>query len=129
MCIDKRRLAVGLLGARHLDPDQKGGGRFMFYGVEQSTDLRNPQTVVKKFRSKSQALRWRGEPGKSGRSTFADPEGARNWHHTFRRVYELVGKVDRKHPVFKDRGTSTYPRCDADNLASYLYLFGEEVNP
>lgn len=99
----------------------------MYYGIEQSTDLRRPNTVVKKFVSRSAALRWRDEPGMSGRSTYGDPEGARNWHHTYRRVYELQGRLDRKHEVFRDRGTSTYPRSDADNLASYLYRFGQEV--
>lgn len=99
----------------------------MYYGVEQSTDLRRPNTVVKKFVSRFAALRWRDESSKSGRTTFADPEGARNWHHTFRRVVEFVGRLDRKHEAFMDRGTSTYPRRDADNLASYLYQFALEV--
>lgn len=99
----------------------------MYYGIEQSTDLRNPQTVVKKFTSRKAAIAWKDAPGKSGRSTFADPEGARNWHHTFRQVYEIHGRIDRKHPAFKDRGTSTYPRCDADNLASYIAAHGEAV--
>lgn len=99
----------------------------MYYGIEQSTDLRRPNTVVKKFTSRKAAIAWKDAPGKNGRSTFADPEGARNWHHTFRQVYEIHGRIDRKHPVFKDRGTSTYPRCEADNLASYIAAHGEAV--
>jgi len=99
----------------------------MYYGIEQSTDLRCPNTVVKKFVSRFAALRWRDEPGKSGRLTYADPDGARNWHHTFRQVYEIHGRIDKKHPAFKNRGTSTYPRCDADNLASYIMAHGQEV--
>lgn len=99
----------------------------MYYGIEQSTDLRCPNTVVKKFTSRKAAIAWKDAPGKSGRTTYGDPEGARNWHHTFRHVYELRGRVDRKSSVFKDRGTSTYPRNDADNMATYLYIAGNEV--
>ncbi len=40
---------------------------------------------------------------------------------------ELRGRVDKKHPIFRDRGTPTYPRGDADNLANYLFTYGKEI--
>jgi len=97
----------------------------MYYGVEQSTDLRNPQTVIVKFKSRKMAFLWKNEANKSGRSTYGDPESARNWHHTFRSVFLLYGKINKKDSLFDDMGTSTYPRTFEDNLATYLYKYGE----
>lgn len=100
----------------------------MYYGVEQSTDLRHPDTVVKKFKTKAEALRWKKEPGKNGRTSYSNPEEARNWHHTFRKVYKFSGWIDWKHPTFRDKGTATYPRSDLDRMATYLWIAGEEIH-
>ncbi len=97
----------------------------MFYGIEQSTDLRDPRTVVKKFASESALRRWIGNGG--GELTYADPELARNWNRTFRDGYELNGRVDRKNMIFSAIGTRDYPRCAADNLAAYIHNFGTQV--
>lgn len=97
----------------------------MYYGVEQSTDQRCPRTVIKKFTGKRALLKWME---KSGGLTYADPVGARNYHHTFRYGYELSGRVDRKDAIFQDRGSNSYPRNDADNMASYLYWYADKVN-
>lgn len=97
----------------------------MFYGIEQSTDLRDRRTAVKKFASESALRRWIGNGG--GELTYADPESARNWHHTFREGYELVGRIDRKSRIFSDVGTRDYQRCAADNLAAYINKFGTPV--
>ncbi len=97
----------------------------MFYGIEQSTDLRDPRTVVKKFSSESALRRWIGNGG--GEFTYTDPDMARNWHHTFREGYELIGRVDRKSKIFSDVGTRDYQRCAADNLAAYIHKFGTPV--
>lgn len=97
----------------------------MFYGIEQSTDLRCPRTVVKKFASESALKLWLN--GGGGEFTYADPESARNWHRTFREGYELNGRIYRKHKVFSDVGTRDYPRCAADNLAAYIHKFGTRV--
>ena len=102
-----------------------GEGEAMFYGVEQSTDLRDRRTVVKKFSSESALRRWIGNGG--GELTYADPDLARNWHHTFREGYELVGRIDRKNRIFSDVGTRDYPRCAADNMASYIARYGYPV--
>ncbi len=98
----------------------------MYYGVEQSTDMREKRTVIKKFRTLSALAKWLGSH-RNGRLTYEDPEGARNYHHTFRSGYELEGRVDKKHPIFRDRGTPTYPRNDADNLANYMFTYGKEI--
>jgi hypothetical protein len=97
----------------------------MFYGVEQSTDMREPRTVIKKFSSKVKLLKWMET---SGGFTYDDPVGARNHHHTFRHGYEYQGRVDTKDKSFKDYGTSCYPRNSEDNLASFLYKYGTEIH-
>lgn len=97
----------------------------MFYGIEQSTDLRARRTVVKKFSSESALRRWIGNGG--GEFTYTDPDMARNWNRTFRDGYELNGRVDRKNMIFSAIGTRDYPRCAADNLAAYIHNFGTQV--
>ena len=96
----------------------------MYYGVEQSTDMRNHRTVIKKLSSKEKLLKWMET---SGGYTYGDPDGARNHHHTFREGYEYVGKVDKKVYFFKDCGSSCYPRTFNDNLASYFCYYGTEI--
>lgn len=96
----------------------------MLYGIEQSTDLRCPRTVVKKFSTLSSLLRWM-EGG--GGFTYDDPDVARNYHHTFRYGYKLIGRVNWKDQIFSDRGTGFYPRNSSDNLASYIYKYGVEL--
>ena len=96
----------------------------MFYGIEQSTDLRCPLTVIKKFTTIKPLLKWMEN---EIRLTYADPESAGNYHHTIRYGYELRGRINKKDPIFLDRGTSTYPQNNADNMATYLRRNGEEV--
>jgi len=97
----------------------------MFYGIEYSTDLRCKQTVVKKFRTENALKKW--IDGCRKRSTYADQESARNWHHTFREGWELRGRIDFKHKMFQDYGTSTYPQTKSDNIHSYLFKYGRRV--
>jgi hypothetical protein len=89
----------------------------MFYGVEQSTDMRCRNTVIKKFTSQKALENWMKT---SGGFTYADPESARNWHKTFRRGYEFKGRMDYNHPIFKDFGSPTYPNHRDDQIAYYL---------
>lgn len=98
----------------------------MYYGIEQSTDMRDPRTVVKKFRSITALKKWMKH---SGHFTYDDPDAARNHHHTFRYGYELLGRVDKSDEIFKSRGTPSYPRNDTDNLAWYVEKYGYEVEP
>jgi acyl-CoA synthetase (AMP-forming)/AMP-acid ligase II len=98
----------------------------MFYGVEQSTDLRRQRTVVEKFTTEKALKKWINE--KNGDFTYSDPHGARNYHRTFRYGYEVIGRINKKDPLFKYRGTNTYPRNSEDNLASYVYKYGRELD-
>jgi hypothetical protein len=98
-----------------------GGREKMFYGVEQSTDLRDRRTMVKRFASESAPRRRIGNGG--GEFTYADPELARNWHRAFSEGYELNGRIDRKNGIFSEVGTRDYPRCATDNLAAYIHRF------
>ena len=97
----------------------------MLYGIEQSTDMRCKRTVVKKFSSLSALKKWLEN---SGGYTYSYPDSANNWHHTFRSGYELIGRIDKKHKLFHDNGTPTYPRNEQDKLASYIQMFGTEVS-
>jgi len=97
----------------------------MLYGVEKSTDLRDPRTQIKKFTSERALLNWMKN---SGGFTYEDPALAQNYHHTFRYGYRLAGRIDKKDEVFNDRGTSTYPVTYNDQIARYLYRHGTEIN-
>ena len=97
----------------------------MFYGIEQSTDQRCPRTVVKKFTSLPGLKRWMSG---GGGYTYADPDGAKNHHRSFRYGYELAGRIDRHDHVFLNVGTRDYPRNDADNMASYIIRNGTQID-
>ena len=96
----------------------------MFYGIEQSTDMRDKRTVVKKFTTKVALLKWLQG---GGGFTYNDPEAARNYHHSFRSGYELSGRIDKKDKVFSYHGTPTYPCTSKDQLANYIHKYGQEV--
>ena len=98
----------------------------MYYVVTYSTDLRNKQTQIKKFTSEKAAIKFAKID--NGNFTYADPESARNWHHTFKRVYEYPGRMDRKW-IDKEKTYSspTYPCTENDAIHSYLYRFAQEI--
>jgi len=96
----------------------------MLYGVEQSTDLRDRRTVIKKFTSLSNLRKWMKN---GGDFTHEDPEAARNYHHDLRYGYEIKGCVNKKDNIFKDKGSPTYPLTDKDKLAIYLRKYGTEI--
>ena len=99
----------------------------MFYGVEQSTDKRSPNTVIKKFTSIVSLKKWLAV---SGGFTHENPEIVRNWHHTFRTGYYLNGRINKKDKIFSDKKNrnSMYPRSLNDNIDMYLYVYGVEVS-
>ena len=101
------------------------GENDMYYGIERSTDLRDPQTVVKKFVSRGTLERW--VKHKRFANTYADPEAAQNWHHTLRYGYELKGRINKRDGFFTDKGTPTYPLTTADKLGNYIRRYGEEI--
>ena len=98
----------------------------MYYVVTYSTDMRNKQTQIKKFTSEKAAIRFAKID--NGNFTYADPESARNWHHTFKKVYEFSGRLDKKW-IDKEKTYSspTYPCTENDAIHSYLYRFAQEV--
>ena len=97
----------------------------MLYGIEQSTDMRCPRTVVKKFTSENALRKWIAG---GGGFTYADPEGARNHHRSFRSGHELSGRIDKNDKIFKSYGTRDYPKNDTDNLAFYIQKHGRELD-
>jgi len=99
----------------------------MFYGVEQSTDKRCPNTVIKKFTSIRSLKKWMEF---SGRFTHENPEIALNWHRTYRKGYHLNGRINKKDKIFSDKKNrnSMYPRSLNDNIDMYLYVYGVEVS-
>lgn len=97
----------------------------MYYGVSQSTDMRCKNTIIKKFTSEKALKKWLSYG--SGGYTYKDPEQAQNYHHTFKHGYELYGRMDKKNPIFKDKGSPTYPRYETDNIAYYLEEYGTRI--
>lgn len=97
----------------------------MYYGVFQSTDLRDRRTQIKKFSSLKAALKWKEID--NGLFTHDDPDAARNHHHSFKYIYEYHGRIDKKDKIFQYNGTSTYPCTENDKLATYLYKYGTEI--
>lgn len=96
----------------------------MYYGIEQSTDLRDKRTVIKKFTSQAALRKWMAN---SGGYTYGDPDAARNHHRTFRSGFELKGRINNADEIFSRRGTPTYPLFDSDKLAIYIMEYGEEI--
>lgn len=96
----------------------------MFYGIEQSTDLRCLRTTVKKFSSESALKRWLAG---GGGHTYSDPDEARNHHHSFRYGYELGGRIKMNGSGLYNGGSRDYPRNYADNLASYIRCHGVQI--
>ena len=90
--------------------------------VSRSTDMRCPATSVRFTESKRCALVWRAS---GGEFTHADPDAARNHHHTLRTAY-VVPTGWRKPPSQALARSATamssgdYPRTLADALLASL---------
>ena len=97
----------------------------MFYGVEQSTDFRFPNTVIKKFKDYESLKKWLEVPSKF---THENPELEENWHRTYRKGYHLNGRINKKDKIFTDKGSRMYPRSLNDNIDMYLYVYGVVVS-
>lgn len=69
----------------------------MCYGVARFTDMRCPITQIKKFTSKKSLQKWLAT--NSGNYRYSD--AARNYHRSFRNVYELHGRIDKTHPFLR----------------------------
>ena len=97
----------------------------MYYGIFQSTDLRDRRTQIKKFSSLKAALKWKAQG--NGQFTYDDPDAARNHHHSFKYVYEYIGRINKKDVIFMYNGTPTYPCTENDKLATYISKYGTEI--
>lgn len=96
----------------------------MYYGIEQSTDMRDRRTAVRKFSSLSGLQKWIKN---SARFTHDDPAGANNFHRTFRSGFELDGRIDKTDPIFKGRGTSAYPLSAETKKARHISQYVKEI--
>ncbi len=99
-------------------------GSYMYYGISQSTDLRAPDTEVKKFTSKRVALKWAEKSGYLTHGDWADE--VRNHHHTFRKVFQFKGRL----PKFKSEDRYThgmYARSAESLKAIYIQENGEQI--
>jgi hypothetical protein len=66
----------------------------MIVGIEQTTDLRHPETLIKVFRAEAPARRWLTAPGVGGyawrgAADAALPLQQQNFHHRFRYAYRM----------------------------------------
>ena len=91
----------------------------MYYGVSQSTDLRDRRTKILKFKTVESLRKWLSTG--SGEFTYKNPEESRNYHHTYKSGYFVQGRIDFKDKIFKSSGTPTYRVTKEDNIATYLY--------
>lgn len=94
----------------------------MIYGIEQSTDMRRPDTRIVRFASEAKARAWRSQGGGLTHGEHADV--VRNHHHTHRSLYTSNGfravatNADRREA--RRRSTSMYPRTANDVLAARI---------
>ena len=42
-------------------------------------------------------------------------------------IYYLEGRIDKKDSIMNNEGSRDYSRNTNDNIASYLYKYGEEI--
>lgn len=107
----------------------------MIYGVEQTTDSRYPETVVRKFTSRKAALNWVKDGGGfawigGARSDIPVPQ--QNWHRRLRDLYEMPPAwrppsiTEQKAYVARYRGSSRRLRM-ADAIASVVVRDGEKI--
>ena len=106
----------------------------MIYGIEETTDMRYPETKVVKFTSRKRALTWvKQDQG------FAWAGGARNdipvqqqnWHRRLRDIYE----VSERHPskgYFEKKYEDWYKRRGSDRPpnfeARWIESCGERID-
>lgn len=104
----------------------------MFYGIEQSTDLRDPRTSIKKFRSSNSARRWLNEYiNENIRYVYKNPDLARNHHQWIRRVYEVIKMRPPSERTLAEEArkdsTRDYPRTSLDMLAKWITSYGDKI--
>ncbi|MDA8209189.1 MAG: hypothetical protein M0Z92_09355 [Actinomycetota bacterium] len=106
----------------------------MIYGIEQTTDMRYPETKIVKFTSRKRALAWLADDqgfAWAGGARHDIPASQQNWHSRIRACYEVVGfrrPSDKKLREEAHRiSTPTYRRNAADVLAGEIRSQGERI--
>jgi len=103
------------------------GVKMAIYGIEQSTDMRDKRTIIKTFSSESTALKWKEYSGHLTHGENAEVQ--KNYHHTFRCVYVLVGRLPTPKSIEKIRSEwrhSIYAKSVNDVKADYISSNGTE---
>lgn len=100
-----------------------------YMGIEQTTDLRYPETRIESFTSRRAAQRWldswdNGFAWAGAARSDVSP-GMQNWHHRLRTVHEMP--VGWRPPTKREQvehaqrySTSAYRRRPADYIASVI---------
>ena len=99
-------------------------------GIEQSTDSRDKQTKFKKFTTINAANKWKNSDS-NGRLTHGEhAETQRNYHHTFRSIYEVDARKIRKaeiHSLMDSYRHSVYRLSYDDAKAEIIKKIGTEL--
>lgn len=104
-----------------------------YFGVEQSTDSRDPRTRVERLGSGKRGLERAIEYAKkSSHLTYADPHAARNFHHTLYSAWEVELVRELPTPArcatqAAERSTRDYPTRAVDVFADRIECLGRRV--
>jgi hypothetical protein len=102
----------------------------MIIGIEQSTDLRDRRTALKKFSSVKAAEKWKNHED-NGKLTHGEhAEVQRNYHHSFRTVYEVDARRITKSYINKlisETRHSIYQLSTNDAKARIIQKIGVEL--
>ena len=106
----------------------------MIYGIEQTTDVRYPETKVVKFTSRKRALAWVAEDqgfAWSGAARNDIPVSQQNWHRRLRELYEVSernpGKTHWQQLRREHYRNSTRPYSATDYEARWIREVGDEI--
>lgn len=107
-----------------------------FYGIEENTDMKCPQTKVVRLRSLAAALAFISKPSEYAFPGAADgslPGSQQNWHHRLRTAYEMPAgwriskrEVDAMH-AHEVRGGSVYRKSRTGCEAHFIVRDGTRV--
>ena len=109
--------------------------REMIYGIDQTSDMRHPETKIRKFSSRKQAERWAEDSGGiawKGAVTSSVRSSMQNFHRRFRSIYLMPHRwmppKDRElYTIVCRNSTSSYPCSRLDALASAIVRDGESI--
>ena len=104
----------------------------MIYGIEQTTDSRYPETVVRKFTSEPAARSWRdGAPAGPAWPGAANPDlpiTQQNFHERFRTLYCMPKGWRAPTQKVLNRQAAERRRPAVDCLSVHVRRDGEEID-